>query len=161
MSIGIVAAGRRRCFTLVQPHGFLLFSVFRSSVGVFLIPCCLPLIRRCFGTPLRRNFNCPDSPLLAWSAVRLGSLGVVLDALCVGFSMPLRNFARFDSPPFVDHLAQMESPVSINGLMHVGSLVFVHSCLRLDSLLLVYGICRLESSVVIVDFILCGSALLL
>ena len=65
--------------------------------------------------------------------MRFGSLVLVLDALCVGFSLPLRNFARFDSPPFVDHLAQMESPVSIDGLMHVGSLVFVHSFLRLVS----------------------------
>ena len=93
--------------------------------------------------------------------MRFGSLVLVLEALCVSSSLPLRNFARFDAPPFVGHLAQMESPVSIDGLMHVGSLVFVYSFLRLDSLLLVYEISLSESSMVIVDFILCGSALLL
>ena len=97
------------------------------------------------------NFSHPDSPPLARSAVRFGSLVLVLDALCAGFLLPLRYFARFDSPPFVDHLAQMESPVSIDGLMHVGSSVFVHSFLCLDSLLLVYGICLLEFPVLIAD----------
>ena len=107
------------------------------------------------------NFSHPDSPPLARSAVRFGSLVLVLDALCAGSLLPLRYFARFDSPPFVDHLAQMESPVSIDGLMRVGFSVFVHSLLRLDSLLLVYGICLLESSVLFADFIVRGSALLL